>query len=164
MVEDVIGSPHDVGAELGIKCKRQQVSFCDLDLLGESLGFGQLQPNFLNALSQDVGALEIVIRERRERDAEKLPGREGSEEDTESKDIPAEGSKAGWADLRAYIVNPWNQFQFAHPKYDAGAGSKIEGYSVAQRGEIGLLVSDSGERHFTRSKRLDEFSEFKTGL
>jgi hypothetical protein len=69
-----MGSPHDVGTELGITCERQQVSFCNSDLLGESLGFGQLQPNFVNALSQDVCAVEILIGEREERDAESCQG------------------------------------------------------------------------------------------
>ena len=164
VVEHVIDSPHDVGAELGITCERQQISFCDLDFLGESLGFGQLQPNFLNAFSQDVGTVELLIGERRERDAEKLPGRERSKEDTESKNVPGKGDKAGRTHQRAYIVNPWNQFQFAAAKDDAGASAKIEGYNVAERGDIGLLVSESRKSHFTRSKRLDEFSEFNTGL
>jgi hypothetical protein len=91
VVEEVMGSPHNGGTELGIPCKRQQVSFCDLDLLGERPGFCQPQPNFVNAWSQNIGSVEILIGERVERDAEKLPSREGIEEDGESKDVPGGG-------------------------------------------------------------------------
>lgn len=65
-----------------------------MDLLGERPGFGQPQPNFVNACSQDIGRVEILIGKRVERDAEKLPSREGIEKDGESKDVVSEGSKA----------------------------------------------------------------------
>jgi len=48
----------------------------------------------VNACSQDIGRVEILIGKRVERDAEKLPSREGIEKDGESKDVVSEGSKA----------------------------------------------------------------------
>jgi hypothetical protein len=48
---------------------------------------------------------------------------------------------------------------------DGGASAKIEGYRVLERGDIGLLVRESGKKsHFTQTEGAEELFEFRAGL